>query len=180
MNIIKSRSHNLVLANGLGSSLTLSLLLNKACKNQGHVNPILILMLLPIPLLLFTLFILEYRKYKDAMLILDNEIIKIKVAKIEHKTSQNNDSFSTAEDMDASISCFGVLLDSKVIKFNQDKIILNSVVIQRDSISFVYGSKGVSERLTILHGVMDKEQIQNIVDRFRYETGIVPMVLDSD
>lgn len=105
--------------------------------------------------------------------------MKIKVAKIEHKTSQSDDYFTT-KDMDASISCFGVLLDSKVIKFNQDKIILNSIVIKRDSISFIYGSEGISEKLTILHGIMDKEQIQNIVYRFQYETGIVPSILHYD
>ena len=44
---------------------------------------------------------------------LDYEIMKIKVAKIEHKTSQSDDYFTT-KDMDASISCFGVLLDSKL------------------------------------------------------------------
>lgn len=174
---MKSRLYHLTAANVLGLSITLFLFFNKVSKNQGYMDSLLILMVLILTVLCVFL-VLEYAKYKDAALILENEIMKIKVARIEHETSRNNAYIPTTYYLDASISCFGVLLDTKIIKFNREKISLNSIEIRRDAISFTYSSQGVSEKLTILHGALDKKQIQCIVDRFRYETGVIPRVLD--
>lgn len=177
LDIIKSRLKHLAMAGGFGLFITIFLFFIKVYENEGYEDPLFILMLLILPVL-FILFILGYRKYKDAVLILENEILHIQVAKIEQKTSKSTAYALTANGIEVCISCFGVMLDSKIIKFNRDKITLNSVEIRQDSISFVYGSEGVSERLTILHGVLNKEQILSIVNRFRYETGVVPRVLD--
>lgn len=119
-----------------------------------------------------------YRSYQAARLIIDNEIMRIKSAVIEEASLTSEDYTSQIEGAEVIISCFGVLLGSQVIKFNIDKIILQRVEIGRQFICLTYGKAEWKRRLRILHNVNDYQELQSYVERFRYETGVVPVTMD--
>lgn len=99
----------------------------------------------------------QFRKLKVAGIILDNQILQIR--------------------SDAFISCFGVLLHSKVIKFNQEGIKLFNVEIRKDSIRIRYGRDKDEETLTLPCDGFDEKTLNEISQRFRYETGITPKIM---
>ena len=115
------------------------------------------------------LLILEYGRYNAAKLIIENKILDIQVAKIEQ---------NSADAIEFIVSCFGVLLGSKVIKFNTDGIRLKEIEIADNTICIVYGKDKKSKSIRLLHGPIDKDEIKEIAERFKYETGIAPNIID--
>lgn len=115
------------------------------------------------------LLILEYGRYNVAKLIIENKILDIQVAKIEQNSTDS---------IEFIISCFGILLGSKVIKFNTDGIRLKEIEIADDTICIVYGKDKKSKSIRLLHGPIDKNEIKGVAERFQYETGIAPNIID--
>ena len=73
---------------------------------------------------------------------------------------------------------FGILLDSKIIKFNQDGIRLKAVEIGCDFISLTYGTDKQVQNTRLLREAIDRGELKGIAEKFRYETGIVPVIID--
>ncbi len=121
----------------------------------------------------------EYRKYKTAILIKENKIMHIQTATIEEATTEGATKVLTSGGIEVYISCFGILLDTKVIRFNMDGIHLTSVEIGHESINLSYGREKKSQTVCILHGAVGSEELENLMKRFRYETGIVPALKDE-
>ncbi len=115
------------------------------------------------------LLIFEYKKMIIAKLITENKIFDIEVVKI-HK--------GTPKTIVYTVSCFEILLDSKIIKYNIDRIELLNIKISRNIISFIYGKDAKFTKLKILHGIKDEKRIKEIVNRFKYELGINPIIRD--
>lgn len=116
---------------------------------------------------IFLVFLLAkfYRNYKDAKLIIENTIIRIPLALIKEDCDKIIETY---------ISCFGVLIDSKVIKYNVGNINLKSVEINSEYICINSGKGEKSHQTCILHGIIEEKDLQLILKRFRYETGIMP------
>ena len=114
------------------------------------------------------------RKLKTARLIIENQILHIKPAIIDAGTCD-----SPIGGIEIIISCFGILLGSQVIKFNLDGINLKAVEIGSEFICLTYGAKDKqTQKIRILHGAMDSLEMQRIGEKFRYETGVVPIIKD--
>lgn len=120
-------------------------------------------------IILVSLLILEYERFNAAKLIIENIIMNIQVAKIDENST---------DVLEFIISCFGILLGSKVIKFNIDGIRLEGVEITHDTICIVYRKDNKRKSIQLLHGTIGKQEIKGIAERFQYETGIIPNVID--
>ena len=72
------------------------------------------------------------------------------------------------------VSYFGILLGEKIIKFNQDGIRLRTVEIGADFISFTYGTEKRTQNIRLLRPAIDPATLEQISEKFRYETGITP------
>lgn len=128
---------------------------------------------------LFILFlIMEFEAYRIAKLIIENKIMHIAVASIMQK-SYDESSFTLIGGFEVFISCFGVLLGSRVIKFNIDGVELKKVEIGKNFIYIAYGTSKRIRTIKLLHCGVDKSELQDILEGFRYETGVIPVVLDN-
>ncbi len=117
---------------------------------------------------LVCLFILQYGRYNAAKLIIENKILDIQVAKIDGNSTN---------DIEFIISCFGILLGTKVIIFNTDGIKLKEVEIDHNFISIVYGRDNENKTIKLLHGTIEKDEWYDVVEKICYETGITPNVI---
>lgn len=176
MNVIKQRIRLFATVSSLGLLTSLFILLESVMMHRIKASPFFLPAML---LTVFTIWLLikEYGKYKAAKLIVDNKIMHIQVAQVEDITGKSK---NTAEigNMEVFISCFGVLLDSKVIEFNIDAIKLKGVEIGHEFICLYYGTDKVIRKIRILHGNIGTQELQGYIDRFCYETGVVPVAID--
>lgn len=176
MRAIRQRSYFFAASAGLGIMISVLIL---AC---GILTPeIQTQMLLTVTFAasgcLAGLWMREYRKLKTVRLIVENQILHIRPVVISDKacdTAKPED----AENIEVFVSYFGILLDSKIIKFNQDGILLKAVEIGRDFISLTYGTDKRIQNTRLLHATIDNGELEKIAEQFRYETGIVPVIIN--
>ncbi|NLY37671.1 MAG: hypothetical protein GX044_00025 [Firmicutes bacterium] len=140
--------------------------------------PIWMLLPVSIPASVYSavFWIREYKKLQTARLIAENQILHISTAVISDEADATEKSENT-ENIEAIISYFGILLDEKIIKFNQGGIQLRAVEIGSDFISFTYGTEKRAQNIRLLRPAIDPPTIAEISERFRYETGITPTLL---
>lgn len=123
-----------------------------------------------------TFWLRGINKLKFARLISENPILHISTAIISNlsgETMQQSDPDHTH----VIVSYFGILLDDKIIKFNQDGIRLRVVEIGYDFISFTYGTEKRTQSIRLLRPTIDPVELNRIMEKFRYETGITPILL---
>ena len=120
------------------------------------------------------LVIRENDRMESAKLISENRILHIYAAK---NVGDNGNGGARRFDLEVFISCFGILINDKVIKFNQGRIQLKSVEIDGNYIVMTYGSEKKDRKIQLLHAKMDEDEIRRITDAFHYETGISPEVI---
>lgn len=118
----------------------------------------------------------ELSKLKIARLIAENPILHIRTAVISNLSGDTAQQLNT-ENIEVIVSCFGILLDDKIIKFNQDGIRLRAVEIGGDFISFTCGTEKRTQNIRLLRPAIDLEELDKIAEKFRYETGITPTLL---
>ena len=82
----------------------------------------------------------------------------------------------SCEAVDMYVSCFGILLGTKVIKFNQKGIQLRAVEIGKDYLSLDYGRDRDIYNIRLIHARPDSTILESIIEKFRYETGITPTI----
>lgn len=119
------------------------------------------------------LWIHEFKKLKTARLIMENPILRLCIAII----SNISDRVAKSEDTDIVISYFGILIDTKIIKFNQNGIRLKDVEIGRDFISLSYGTDKKMQKIWLARPLINLVKLNEIVEKFRHETGIDPRIL---
>lgn len=125
---------------------------------------------------LFSFLTLTYKQLITAKLIIDNRILFMEQAQI---ISENRGIQSKVSEKDVSISCFGILLGSKLIKFNQGGISLKAVELGETCLSFTFGIEGRIQKIRILHDSMRLQDMIRISEKLRYETGITPILTDD-
>jgi len=119
------------------------------------------------------LWIREYGRFKTARLIVENQILHIRPAVISDSAGDAPD-LEGEENIEVYVSYFGILLGTKIIKFNQEGIRLKAVEIGRDFISLTYGADKRMQSTRLLRPPIDPAAMDEICERFRYETGITP------
>ena len=118
-------------------------------------------------------WIRERKKLMIARLIIENPIMHIRTAiisDISGEAAQRED----IENTEVVVSYFGILMDAKIIKFNQDGILLRAVEIEDDFISFTYGTDKRLQNTRLLRPKIERLEMDEIFEKFRYETGITP------
>jgi hypothetical protein len=124
------------------------------------------------------LWIREYKRLELARLIIENQILHIRPAVITDGTGATARP-GDAQAMEVYVSYFGILLDSRIIKYNQEGILLLGVEIGPDSISLTYGTGKWVQTVRLLHAALSGGELGRIVDRFRFEAGVTPVVTSS-
>ncbi len=118
----------------------------------------------------------ELSKLKIARLIAENPILHIRTAVISDLSAEAGQPENT-ENTEVIVSYFGILLDEKVIKFNQDGIRIRAVDIGGDFISFTYGTEKRTQNIRLLRPAINPEELDKMSEKFRYEIGITPTLL---
>lgn len=86
------------------------------------------------------LFFTMSKKLKDAQLIVENQIFHIEPAVYRKPEDRKESGIQPCETVEMFVSAFGILLGSKIIKFNQGGIRLKAVEIGRDYLSIDFGT----------------------------------------
>lgn len=177
MKAINQRFRFLVVAMCLGILASVFILYEDVKMHQHYVDLYLAVAILTTVCLL-GLLIWENRKLKTATLIIENQIMHIQPALIDVGICGKKDTSENIGGIEVFISCFGILLDSKVIKFNLDGIHLKTVEIGRQFICLTYGTGEQTHKIRILHEKISNEELENIVEKFRYETSVIPKLVE--
>ena len=122
------------------------------------------------------LFFTMNQRLTAARLIVENQILHIQPAVQRVRNSMKESEAESLETVEMFVSCFGILLGSKVIKFNQEGIRLKAVEIGRDYLSLDYGRDMDVRNIRLIHASPDSTVLASIIEKFRYETGITPTV----
>ena len=118
------------------------------------------------------LLISARRKLMAAKAITESAIIYIQPAVHRGDGGEN-----IGEAVGMCVSCFGIMLGGRIIKFNQNGIWLRNVEIGRDYISFDYGAKDEKlQNIRLLYSRPGEDILAGIIEKFRKETGVVPVV----
>ncbi len=133
---------------------------------------------LPAGLIAAFLFGAMSKKMKAARLIIENRILHIQPAVLSEREGMKESETKPCETVEMFVSCFGILLGSKIIKFNQEGIQLKAVEIGRDYISIDYGTNANISNIRLLYARPDSAVLADIVEKFRYETGVVPAITE--
>ena len=122
------------------------------------------------------LFFAMNQRLTAARLIVENQILHIQPAVLRERDSMKESEAESCETVEMFVSCFGILLGSKVIKFNQEGIRLKAVEIGRDYLSLDYGRDTDIRSIRLIHSRPDSAVLTDIIEKFRYETGITPTI----
>lgn len=127
---------------------------------------------LPAAVLFLILAKIVRSRQKIAGLIVENEIFHVRPAEFINADGTGDGG------LDVYVSCFGILAGGKIFRFNLKDKRLKSIEIGRDTIRVSYGTKEATIRARILHGYMDAADLARVAERFRFETGVEPTILD--
>ncbi|MBT9173832.1 MAG: hypothetical protein DDT21_02238 [Syntrophomonadaceae bacterium] len=108
----------------------------------------------------------------DARLIVENQILYIQPAVIFEQAPAKKAGKLTGETFEIFVSCFGILLDGRVIRFNRGKIRLKAVELGRDYIGLTYGTAEKEQQARLLCPAFGEEEEAGIARKFHDETGI--------
>ncbi|MEL7624317.1 MAG: hypothetical protein AAGU12_12115 [Clostridiales bacterium] len=122
------------------------------------------------------LFFTVRKKLTAARLIVENQILHIQPAVLREWDSMKESEIESCETVEMFVSCFGILLGSKVIKFNQEGIRLTAVEIGRDYLSLDYGRDTDIRSIRLIYSRPDSAVLGGVIEKFRYETGITPTI----
>lgn len=111
-------------------------------------------------------WIRTYRSLSLAKLILDNQIL--------HVSTVDFDGVAMPR-LEVVVSVFGILMEDKVIPFNQDGIRLFSLIIAHNSMDIIYGTDVSSHEINLSFQNISEDLLKGIVDKFSFETGVVPV-----
>ena len=125
------------------------------------------------------LFISARKTFMTAKAIADSAVICIQPAIICGPADKEKEDEKLRGGFGIYISCFGILIGTKIIEFNQNGIWLRSVEIGRDYIAFCYGETGGEQQnIRLLYSRPGGEALAGIIESFRKETGVVPVIAD--
>ncbi len=132
--------------------------------------------------LILTLLILiclyqQQQKLKTARLIVENAILTTASSVI---ADDNRDRASKLlpdkKPVEVIVSGFGILTGDDAYKFNYDGIRLFSVEISGEDMLLTFGTDQWEKSLRFWHGINSPDEIQEIAEKLRYETGVSPII----
>ena len=138
------------------------------------------LMMLAAGLAALRLYISARKKLISAQLIVENAILYIEPAVLRGRDGEGEE--NPCKTICMYVSVFGILLGGAIITWGQDGDRdgrLKAVEIGRDYLSIDYGTKKEAQNIRLLYARPDSDSLAGIVEKFRYETGIVPVVKNS-
>ena len=120
-------------------------------------------------LLTILLFILirQYRLFRSAKLILENQLLHIPAAMIENQREGGIDFY---------FSGFGMLLGDMVIPFDVRERKLSRLTFDEEAIIITYGTECKKRSVRILKTSMTENQVEDFRKKLYYETGIVASI----
>jgi len=123
-------------------------------------------------------YIPSRKEYSAAQLIIENTIIRIKLADMHGQTEWDiEEAEKLKETYVIYISTFGILLGDKIISWGgKSEKRLKAVEIGRDHISIDYGTKENNQNIRLLYARPGEDELAEIIEKFRYETNVVPTV----
>ena len=118
------------------------------------------------------------KEYGAAQVIVENAIIRIQPADLQGQTEwDSEEAEKLRETFVIYISTFGILLGSKTINWGgSSEKRLKAVEIGRDYISIDHGTKENSQNVRLLYARPGEDELAQIIEKFKYETNIVPSV----
>lgn len=123
--------------------------------------------------------IIMNQRLAAAQLIVENQILHIQPAVFHDRDGiMKGNEVKSFANIEMYVSCFGILLGSKIIKFNQEGIRLMVVEIGRDYLSLDYGKDRDLRNIRLIYPRPDSKVLAGIVEKFRYETGIIPKIAE--
>lgn len=176
MKAIKRRLYLYAGACILGVAASLLFFIGTA--GPGQTDRLQLLMILSAVILAAALAVRESRRLSAARLIVENQILHIQPAVFQMQRNGKRSDYHWKEPVEVFVSCFGILLDSKIIKFNQEGIRLKAAGIGRGYLSLHYGTDTVTRKVRLFHAGADSGRLEDIIERFRYETGITPVLIE--
>ncbi len=172
MKKLKRRTEVLLLAMGLCMTFT-------AMAHVYHKTQLMFLVSIIINIIVMCFLLgfltVTYKGLITAKLIADNRILSIEQAQVIWSAKNR---LRKVTEKEVIISCFGILLGSRVIKYNLDGISLMAVELGDEFISVTYGAERKKQKIRILHERMRVQDLIRITEKFRYETGITPVLTD--
>lgn len=149
------------------SLIILSIFLIKVISNIRFENTLLIdtIYIGLFFIFLFTLTIRQFKLYKIGNLILENKILNFNIIEGE------------SIDIKAYISCFGILIGSKVIKYNMGGVDLKGIDIDDKYLNISFGKENKIDNIKLLYGKMDKNELHRFIFKVNFETGIMPKLI---
>jgi len=118
------------------------------------------------------------KKLSVAQTIVESAVIHIEPAVIYAQTvEEQKEAERFRDNFGIYVSSFGILLGAKIIRFNQSGIWLKKVEIGTDYISFDYGEKDKEiQNIRLLYSKPGEDELVGIIENFRKDTGVVPVV----
>ena len=126
---------------------------------------------------LIYLLLKDIKNLKIARLIKENFILKVKTAVISEISEKDISHKPThIDDTEIFVSYFGILFNGRIVKFNQEGVRLTAMDIGNDFISFTYSNDKQIQNLRIIRPDIEPETIDEMINKFRFETGITPLM----
>lgn len=129
------------------------------------------LLLLSASLLAALLSVREGRRQSAASLIMENQILHLASAAFQARHTGKPE-----KEVEVYVSCFGLLLDSRIIKYNQEGIRLKAVEIGQNWISLDYGTDAITRNVSLRYAEVETSRLEDMIEGFRYETGVIPVL----
>ncbi len=174
MQIIRRRVYLLAVFTGLGLLSSALFLLRKEGRFEID-NRVFLTITVLVTLILAGLLASRVKELKIARLIVENAILNLCTASTIELPSEGRR--RQIQNSEVIVSYFGVLLNDRVIKFNQEGIRLRAMEIGPDHISFSYGLGQKVGVIRILRPPLDPATLEEISEKFRYETGVAPTLI---
>ena len=129
-----------------------------------------------ISLISLLLLLRQSRLLYDATLIWDNRILAVPSALISMPSRQmKKDTEETV------VSTFGILIGSDIYRWGLDGVHgvrLGTVQIDKERMYLIFGDKGQTMRVDLLHGMLHKQTVVEAAQKLWHETGVQAEISD--
>ncbi|MDL2254282.1 hypothetical protein LJC49_09505, partial [Ruminococcaceae bacterium OttesenSCG-928-I18] len=125
--------------------------------------------------LVFLLLFLIYavRQFHSAKLIFENRIFSVSQASVSSLQGGHEKSI---DEVEAMFSPFGVLLNGRVFRFRDGTRKLQDVKFVKETLLVEFCSEETHYHLQLLHGFTQKQEVEKVAEKIRYETGVIPTI----
>lgn len=117
----------------------------------------------------------QSRLLYDARLIWDNRILSVASALIFMSDRQIK-----KETEETIVSTFGILIGSQIYRWGLDGLHgtrLHAVQINKERMVLTFGDNDQTMQVKLLHGMTEKQELEDTVQRLFYETGVTADII---